>query len=966
MLAKACAWGVKLSCGPLMSASSHFGCSFSIVLCICVCVRVCVFLWVGVRVFLFLSAAVYSAMPYRFLLVAVWWLQFGAFFLKSKEGVHKVKGRGKRQGRHMASVTGGREKSRSSTAPSSFAALRTSNRQRRDVSEKRRVKGSRTVSGERRAVKMENLQAQLTYHKTRLVEKLLDLYVRDALSNSFEELRRKERERTFHRALTASFSEWSASGEGGRKYTVGRSHATNGGPTANVSEMERMIRERLRDEYRVDAAHAAEHWFTSPQEDGFVFVVLRRLVSMTREEAQQEIRKAVAQYVDPHVKAFWDLKRLHRVTAGYSLYGSELRSVQEAIHRAIAKKRAELERNRATKTELQRADRVHRVKTAFSMLKRDVGDVSSLRYVVPERYEAPPDVQLKEQLRKLRVRVHQQQLEEQALQQRLESSREAAKKRLKLLRDEVEAIRQKIYQVEHEIASKTIDIEELQAASAKGLDDGRDADDNDDDKKKENMETTTTTTKWRKKKRGRSLSWAEQTLQLEFELAEATRDEPELQTRCEELRRRLQALTAEKNMLDAEIATNEAELTTSLSEKEEIARMLTAGVEKARATVLHLRRQQNLLVGELNSMRDVVLHGRSHGLLARRALKSRLLETASQLALEKLLHARLTAQVQWQREQIHREQQAISTLSNVPQRSAKERQMESFDRVVTLAKELARWTIDEGDKETTSLRNEDLESRIQDRVVVCHDACLRLRGEIAKMISSEELARRVAQRQQELLEHQWIEWKVRQEDLLVAAVEPFRSATVNASPLPVPLPTAEVLHHETQRLYAALSHMLHRESRCKAILQLLQGYEDRASSGNEIQLLPFRPAGNFTADSIRLSSLPSVATTTTTTNTAPTGTVQPQSIIQMQISPAAAHRKMVLQFIKNEIQPLYDSNQISRVRFMDVVERVSRWFLTTHPLPQPVLAENEQQAICQQIQATLTWQDEQQIKRRGA
>ncbi|EKF26521.1 hypothetical protein MOQ_009780 [Trypanosoma cruzi marinkellei] len=327
----------------------------------------------------------------------------------------------------MASVTGGREKSRSSTAPSSFAALRTSNRQRRDVSERRRVKGSRTMSAEQRAMKVENLQAQLTHHKTRLVEKLLDLYVRDALSNSFEELRRKEREKAFHRALTATFSEWSANGEGGRKYTVGRSHATHDGPTANVSEMERMIRERLRDEYRVDAAHAAEHWFTSPQEDGFVFVVLRRLASMTREEAQQEIRKAVSQYVDPHVKAFWDLKHLHRVTAGYSRYGSELRSVEEAIHRAIAKKKSELERHRAAQTELQRADRVHRVKTAFSMLKRDVGDVSSLRYVVPERYEAPPDVQLNEQLRKLRVRVHQQQLEEQALQQRLESNREAAK-----------------------------------------------------------------------------------------------------------------------------------------------------------------------------------------------------------------------------------------------------------------------------------------------------------------------------------------------------------------------------------------------------------------------------------------------------------------------------------------------------------------------------------------------------------
>ncbi|RNE96605.1 hypothetical protein TraAM80_09708 [Trypanosoma rangeli] len=256
---------------------------------------------------------------------------------------------------------------------------------------------SRASAG-RRAVKAEDLRAQLLQRTMQLVEKLLDIHVHNTLSVAFAELQQRERDAALMNSFPTSFSESRVKGEEAQKYTVGRSHTSCSGSGANVSELEQAIRERLQEECRVDAAIAAEHLFASPQDDGFLFTVLRRLASMTEAEAKQEIRGAVAQYVDPHVKAFWEMKRLQREADGYSSDSSELRSVQEAVDRAISEKKAELERHRATQTALRRADRVNRVKTAFSMLKKDVGNVFSLRYVVPEPYEALPDLRSAESL----------------------------------------------------------------------------------------------------------------------------------------------------------------------------------------------------------------------------------------------------------------------------------------------------------------------------------------------------------------------------------------------------------------------------------------------------------------------------------------------------------------------------------------------------------------------------------------
>ncbi|RNF09153.1 uncharacterized protein Tco025E_07036 [Trypanosoma conorhini] len=175
--------------------------------------------------------------------------------------------------------------------------------------------------GGRRAAGAERPQAQPPQHTLRLVEKLLDLHVRDALAVAFAELRRREREAAFTNSLPAPGPGPRGGGEATQKYTVGRARAGRDGAGAAAAALEEAIRAGLRDECRVDAASAAERWFTAPHDSGFVFILLRRLASMTEAEARQEIRDAVARYVDPHVKAFWDMKRLQRAADGYGSDG---------------------------------------------------------------------------------------------------------------------------------------------------------------------------------------------------------------------------------------------------------------------------------------------------------------------------------------------------------------------------------------------------------------------------------------------------------------------------------------------------------------------------------------------------------------------------------------------------------------------------------------------------------------------
>jgi hypothetical protein len=81
---------------------------------------------------------------------------------------------------------------------------------------------------------------------------------------------------------------------------------------------------------------------------------------------------------------------------------------------------------------------------------------------------------------------------------------------------------------------------------------------------------------------------------------------------------------------------------------------------------------------------------------------------------------------------------------------------------------------------------------------------------------------------------------------------------------------------------------------------------------------------------------------------------------------AAEHpefRKVVIDFIKKEIQPLYDTSQITKKRFIDIVARVSAWFLNSHR-PTSELSEVHVSELVRRIQQVISWQDSERQRKR--
>lgn len=141
-----------------------------------------------------------------------------------------------------------------------------------------------------------------------------------------------------------------------------------------------------------------------------------------------------------------------------------------------------------------------------------------------------------------------------------------------------------------------------------------------------------------------------------------------------------------------------------------------------------------------------------------------------------------------------------------------------------------------------------------------------------------------------------------------------------------------------------------------ASLQHLKKYRDVGSAG-----LMLGEGGTPSAASGTPGSMPGSATAQSEPGSAASG--------QHQVSQYASHpdfkvfREKTIRFIKDELQPLYDTNQITKKRFVDVVARVSSWFLATHR-PTQDLSESNIQELVRRIQEVLLWQDDERSRAR--
>eukprot|EP00759_Apiculatamorpha_spiralis_P052870 PhF_6_TR6041/c1_g1_i1/m.8729 len=216
-----------------------------------------------------------------------------------------------------------------------------------------------------------------------------------------------------------------------------------------------------------------------------------------------------------------------------------------------------------------------------------------------------------------------------------------------------------------------------------------------------------------------------------------------------------------------------------------------------------------------------------------------------------------------------------------------------------------------------------------------------------------------------------------------------------------PTPALEQVH---AKLYNELTMRSYREARLNQAIRMLQERHNAAQRGEGIQPLTrnkritaqekkerrearerSRLARQLAIEQIRPKKGPDPTLPTTsmlggttpnkipaTTSTAPglppappaalsfphpVPSTPPQPPPETQSAMAQEHRLRVINFIKKEIQPLYDTNQISKKRFVEIVERVSNIFLQSHPAASS-LSDTDKRELVMKIQEVISWQDE--------
>lgn len=204
-------------------------------------------------------------------------------------------------------------------------------------------------------------------------------------------------------------------------------------------------------------------------------------------------------------------------------------------------------------------------------------------------------------------------------------------------------------------------------------------------------------------------------------------------------------------------------------------------------------------------------------------------------------------------------------------------------------------------------------------------------------------------RQNERVLHQLGKYVVLQEDIAPAGVDVVANST-------------ESLREARNTLYNDASQVTFREANYTQSIRMFRERLEAVRAGQGVTpLTAYRPDPSKTAAAAS-SAVPAAALSVDRhfsvdrdASAGSLGAGNPE---------LATWRAMVIAFVKKEIQPLYDTSQITRKRFMDIVARCTTWFTETRRTS-GTLSAQDQTDLVQKIQEVITWQDEQRLKARN-
>lgn len=647
----------------------------------------------------------------------------------------------------------------------------------------------------------------------------------------------------------------------------------------------------------------------NPYKDTFLGQ-LDEFASESDAAARNDMRDQLDQYIKPQVEAL----NAHRNRDP----NPTLASIEKACTEVSQQKKAELAEATTMNKAMDHHERRGRVADARGMFKKNIGNLLPLLYVNPVNVKDPVGTEDAE-LNDLRTLIAKQREEEEMLLQERENVDATLDEQQDEVRVELDAIQQQLTLSKQEMESKQLDLAEMEAMSQAS------------------------------NQRGVS-SWAHSTMQLETDVAKLTEEEFLLRQQADEIHQERDLLAADRELLQAELGASSEEIAGMQEKYNTVNEKINTRMLNDKTRLLRLRKETNSMTNRINAIFSQLSRSK-HTLAGQKRDHRAVLNTIiSQLSIEDRMQSALMARAQQLQTNMDEARgQAEENITNMSQQLDR-LNAEINDRsrdISRLAGEVTNYWAGDGRVDAAQLTAPQLQTVVDSLI----KEWSRVEWETSSEVAEQATKADSNNRQNERVLNQLGKYVVLQEDISPAGVDVIGNST-------------DSLREARNTLYNDASQLTFREANYTQCIRMFRERLDASRAGQGLTpLTAYRPDPSKTAagsapPAMSASMAPSVAHMSMSVDrggsaAGATGNAEHSN-----------WRSMVIAFVKKEIQPLYDTSQITRKRFMDIVARCTTWFTETRR-PTGALSAQDQTDLVQKIQEVITWQDEQRLKTRN-
>eukprot|EP00760_Papus_ankaliazontas_P035849 PhM_4_TR8051/c0_g1_i1/m.53609 len=743
----------------------------------------------------------------------------------------------------------------------------------------------------------------------------------------------------------------------------------------NIEQIREKAREKVKREVTAEVDKSREAF----SEDFMCH--LEAMVGQSDAAAVAEVTEKVDEFSAPMMEK----ARAARAKSSQSGGGdASLKAVEEHARAVAAAGRREVEDAAKLKAQKETHARVDRSHKAIASLKKDFGDLLPLLQVRPIEYKTEIGVREAE-INDLRKIIFEQRAEEERLVHERQMQMTAINSHREEILKEIEENSTKLSEMQTEFEDKQRDLHDI--ADAQQPYTGR---------------------------------WAVDTQQLERDLTYLCEEEFRLKGEYEERRRLADRSANEKTLLDDEVNRAIQGLNTLQEQYQSVIAKLEEHLNSAKERIFAIRSKVSETTSALNENRRRTVYRREDTRQQKRDLRAAINATISQMAIEEKLQQVLVAramQSQSDAEKIKAESDYQSAVLNTQLYQLKAELKTKSDHIAALAEQTtdlrnkseegrmgdiratsgqlsnrvdqlaSEWALVEWDAATilaqtaskidlNTRENDSMLAQLGQFVVVSED--LASMGLDAESSPTQTLEQVHAKMYNELSMRSNREAKLNQAIRLLQERHNAAQRGEHVPPLTRNrrIPAQQRKERREARERSRMAHQIAEEATdpSKRKEGATTSSPIAARGASQQHTTTSTPSGALFPPSPYKQASPSVPATpaqltfptpgASANRGASAADATPKESLVANTALAQEHRMRVIAFIKKEIQPLYDANQITKKRFVDIVERVSTEFLHQHA-PSSALSDSDKRELVMKIQEVITWQDEIKTAKSG-